>query len=128
MALIMSDIFINFISFFSLINYAAFSKHDHWPPKSNVINIAFLFLFNFSYQWYLNWSSFCHAPLLMNVFRSCLFSDDNMHEAREELMAKVVELLSLEPITSTSIRLTWKLLTKINYLHGFYIRCDYKIF
>ena len=25
----------------------------------------------FSYQWYLNWSSICHAPLLMNVFRSC---------------------------------------------------------
>ena len=71
----MSDIFINFISFFSLINYAAFSKHDHWPPKSNVINIAFSFFFNFSYQLYLNWSSFCHAPVLMNVFRSCFFTD-----------------------------------------------------
>ena len=33
--------------------------------------LYFLFFFNFSYQWYLNGSSFCHAPLLMNIFRSC---------------------------------------------------------
>ena len=33
-----------------------------------------LFFFNFSYQWHLNWNSFCHAPLLMNVFRSCFHS------------------------------------------------------
>ena len=31
----------------------------------------FLFFLNFCHQRYLNWSSFCHAPLLMNVFHSC---------------------------------------------------------
>ena len=33
----------------------------------------FFFLLNFSYH--LNWSSICHAPLLMNVFRSCFYFD-----------------------------------------------------
>ena len=74
----------------SFINYAAFSKHDLWPPKSNFTNMTFLngygynlFFLKFSYQWCLHWSSFRHAPLLMNVFRSCfLFQVVLMGEKR----------------------------------------------
>ena len=31
-----------------------------------------LFFLKYSCQWCLHWNSLCHAPLLLNVFRSCL--------------------------------------------------------
>ena len=37
-----------------------------------ILYFLFLFFLNFSHQQYLNWSSFCHALLFMNVFRSCI--------------------------------------------------------
>ena len=40
-----------------------------------ILYFLFFFFLNFSYQWYLNWSSICHAPLLMNVFRSCFLGE-----------------------------------------------------
>ena len=45
-----------------------------------------------------------------------------MDLVRDQLLVKLVELVSLEPVSSTSIRLEWKLLADVQYLHGFYIR------
>merc|ERR1719305_449764 len=51
-------------------------------------------------------------------------SDDyvNIELARDSLLTKLIELVEIEPISSTSVRLTWNFISETRYLEGFYIR------
>jgi roundabout axon guidance receptor 2 len=50
--------------------------------------------------------------------------DENidLEEVQNDLMNKVVELTSIEAISSTTIRVTWEIITNANHIEGFYIR------
>ena len=59
---------------FVCIYFFWFLSKQSWASyeKNKVKGLDYVFVLVFlSYQLYLNWSSFCHAPLLMNVFCSC---------------------------------------------------------
>ena len=46
----------------------------------------------------------------------------NVEDARDDLLTKLIEIVEIEPISSTSVRLTWKFFADTRYLEGFYIR------
>ncbi|KAG8230741.1 hypothetical protein J437_LFUL011076 [Ladona fulva] len=46
----------------------------------------------------------------------------DLDEARKQLSTKVVELRSVQPISSTSVRLTWEILTASKFVEGLYVR------
>ena len=46
----------------------------------------------------------------------------NVEDARDALLTKLIEIVEIEPISSTSVRLTWKFFADTRYLEGFYIR------
>ncbi|XP_046384505.1 roundabout homolog 2-like isoform X2 [Ischnura elegans] len=46
----------------------------------------------------------------------------DLDEARKQLSTKVVELRSVQPISSTSVRLTWEILTASRFVEGLYVR------
>ena len=46
----------------------------------------------------------------------------NVEDARDSLLTKLIEIVEIEPISSTSVRLTWKFIADTRYLEGFYIR------
>jgi len=69
------------------------------------------------------------SPLSRSVKTTRLGSDyrldENMEYAREVLLSRVLEIVDLEAISSTSVRITWNLLSDTEYIQGFYIRfCD----
>ena len=51
-------------------------------------------------------------------------SDDNvdMESVLDVLLSRVVELTSIEAISSTTIRVSWKMLVDSQYVEGFFVR------
>lgn len=47
-----------------------------------------------------------------------------MVEVQNDLMNKVVELTSIEAISSTSIRVSWDILANPDHIEGFFIRYE----
>ena len=46
----------------------------------------------------------------------------NIEDARDALLTKLIEIVELEAISSTSVRLTWKFIADTRFTEGFYIR------
>ena len=46
----------------------------------------------------------------------------NIELARDSLLTKLIELVEIEAISSTSVRLTWNFISETRYVEGFYIR------
>ena len=46
----------------------------------------------------------------------------NVEDARDALLTKLIEIVELEAISSTSVRLTWKFIADTRFTEGFYIR------
>merc|ERR1719471_1522096 len=46
----------------------------------------------------------------------------NVEDARDALLTKLIEIVELEAISSTSVRLTWKYTADTRFTEGFYIR------
>jgi len=46
----------------------------------------------------------------------------NVEDARDSLLTKVIEIVELQAISSTSVRLTWNFISDTRYVEGFFIR------
>eukprot|EP00095_Tigriopus_kingsejongensis_P009444 maker-scaffold108_size357748-snap-gene-2.20 protein:Tk09444 transcript:maker-scaffold108_size357748-snap-gene-2.20-mRNA-1 annotation:"conserved hypothetical protein" len=60
----------------------------------------------------------------VRTLRAFAGSDDdlNLEEVQNHLLDKVVELMSIEAISSTTIRVSWKVLISSKYVEGFFVR------
>ena len=50
------------------------------------------------------------------------FPKVDLHDVQDHLMTKVVELTSIEAISSTTIRVSWEILADSSYVEGFFVR------
>eukprot|EP00092_Neocalanus_flemingeri_P031723 GFUD01034457.1.p1 GENE.GFUD01034457.1~~GFUD01034457.1.p1 ORF type:complete len:1341 (+),score=224.87 GFUD01034457.1:285-4307(+) len=46
----------------------------------------------------------------------------NIEDARDSLLTKLIEIVEIEAISSTSVRLTWNFISVTHYVEGFFIR------
>jgi len=46
----------------------------------------------------------------------------NVEDARDSLLTKLIEIVEIEAISSTSVRLTWNFISDTRYVEGFFIR------